>query len=117
MLRAIASVLLSTLAMAFAQVTSNTAALRAERIIPGLPTPPASTHWLTPPPIVIDRLITQRVATVATVVVETIVSQECLRVVFHKQGQWRTNDLVMPNPVVVSVVTNWFALSNAPALK
>jgi hypothetical protein len=113
MFRAAAIVFVLTVA-AFSQVTSNTAAQRAARIIPGLPTPPAATHWLTTPPIVVDCLITQRVA---ITVVETVVSQECLRVVFHKQGRWRTNDSLIGEPVIISNTTNSFSLSNAPTIK
>lgn len=114
MFRAAAIVFVVLAMAAFAQVTSEVAEFRARQFGTGLPVPPAQNNWLTAPPIVIDCLITQRVA---ITVVETVVSQECLRVVFHKQGQWRTNDVRMGEPAIVSVVTNIFSLSNAPAQK
>jgi hypothetical protein len=98
---------------AFSQVASNTAAQRAARIIPGLPTPPAATHWLTPPPIVVDMIRTQ---TIAIVTVSLVSSGECLKVIYHKAGAWRTNLLELNPPVITSITTNIFSITNGPVV-
>lgn len=113
MFRAIASVLLFTLAVSFAQIASNTAAVRAERIIPGLPTPPLGNHWLTPQPIAADLVRTQ---TIALVTVSIISSGEVLRVIYHKAGAWKTNLLELNPPVITSITTNVFSITNGPSV-
>lgn len=94
--------------------TSASAARRALWDEAGRPAPPAAAHWLTAPTIVVDVLVTQ---VVAITVVSIVTSQECARVVFHKNGAWRTNDLTLTPPVVISTTTNAYPLSNAPLVR
>jgi len=96
------------------QQTSASAIMRTLWDDMGHPIPPASAHWLTAPTVVVDVLVTQAVA---ITVVSIVTSQECVRVVFHKQGQWRTNDLTLTPPVIISTTTNAYPLSNAPLVR
>lgn len=115
MFRATASVLLFTLAVAFPQVASNTAALRAVRIVPGLPMPPTATntHWASPVNVE-DVWTTQQVA---LVVVTIVMSNEMAYVNVHKGGSWKKKYFPVDPPVITSITTNVFSITNAPELK
>lgn len=87
--------------------------LRSARSAPGLPVPPAGTHWLTTHPIVIDCFHTQ---TIALVTVTTVTSNEAMRTVFHKGGVWRTQDWHFGDPMVLLTITNTYTITNAPTV-